>query len=92
MRLEVTAPRPDKCQLGITQAVTHPLSKKAEPCLTRAISYMTPYHYAASQVNLRFKANLSLSIQDCAQFQRRKVQHLICGDDQSTQTLHGLDF
>ena len=34
MRLEVAAPRPDKCQLGITQAVIHPLSNKAEPCST----------------------------------------------------------
>ena len=28
----------DKCQLDITQAATHSLSNKAEPCLTRAIS------------------------------------------------------
>ena len=54
MRLEVTAPWPDKCQLVITQAVTHPLSHKTEHCLTRAISHMTPYHYAARLVKSDF--------------------------------------
>ena len=28
----------------ISQTVNHPLSNKAEPCLTRALSHMTPYH------------------------------------------------
>ena len=37
MRLEATVPRPNKCQLDITEVVTHPLGDKAEPCLNQAI-------------------------------------------------------
>ena len=36
---------------GIKQAVTHPLSSKAEPCLTKVTSCMTPYHSAVRQVD-----------------------------------------
>ena len=37
MRLEAIVPRPNKCQLDITEVVTHPLGDKAEPCLNQAI-------------------------------------------------------